>query len=119
MDQPLPLSQLFLCSQFNEEEVDDRHANEDYSSAATNAPNSEKLGRKRMSFLVVHDISDSSPYAILKVPENATTRDVIKQAVLKGGKFYLVTIVILFLDLESKQISSIIYKLIIPKCFLL
>ena len=88
MDQPLPLSQLFLCSQFNEEEVDDRHANEDYSSAATNAPNSEKLGRKRMSFLVVHDISDSSPYAILKVPENATTRDVIKQAVLKGGTFY-------------------------------
>ena len=88
MDQPLPLSQLFLCSQFNEEEVDDKHANEDYSSAATNAPNSEKLGRKRMSFLVVHDISDSSPYAILKVPENATTRDVIKQAVLKGGKFY-------------------------------
>ena len=82
MDQPLPLSQLFLCSQFNEEE--ERLANEDYSNAA-NAPNSEKLGRKRMSFLVVHDISDSSPYAILKVPENATTRDVIKQAVLKGG----------------------------------
>ena len=81
MDQPLPLSQLFLCSQFNEEE--ERLANED--SNAANAPNSEKLGRKRMSFLVVHDISDSSPYAILKVPENATTRDVIKQAVLKGG----------------------------------
>ena len=50
--------------------------------------NSEKMGRKRMSFLVVHDISDASPYAILKVPENATTRDVIKQAVLKGGQYY-------------------------------
>ena len=39
-----------------------------------------------MSFLVVHDISDASPYAILKVPESATTKDVIKQAVIKGGK---------------------------------
>ena len=81
MDQPLPLSQLFLCSQFNEEEEKLEDSN------VANAPNSEKLGRKRMSFLVVHDISDSSPYAILKVPENATTRDVIKQAVLKGGLF--------------------------------
>ena len=42
-----------------------------------------------MSFLVVHDISDASPYAILKVPENATTRDVIKQAVMKGGNYKL------------------------------
>ena len=50
-------------------------------------PNLEKLARKRMSFLVVHDISDSSPYAILKVPEGATTKDVIKQAVIKGGKY--------------------------------
>ena len=40
-----------------------------------------------MSFLVVHDISDSSPYAILKVPESATTKDVIKQAVIKGGEW--------------------------------
>jgi hypothetical protein len=38
-----------------------------------------------MSFLVVHDISDHTPYAILKVPEDATTRDVIKQAVAKAG----------------------------------
>ena len=79
-DHPLPLSQLFLCSQFNED--DDIISAEDSNAAA---PSSEKLGRKRMSFLVVHDISDASPYAILKVPENATTRDVIKQAVLKGG----------------------------------
>lgn len=50
-------------------------------------PSLEKLARKRMSFLVVHDISDSSPYAILKVPEGATTKDVIKQAVIKGGKY--------------------------------
>ena len=42
-----------------------------------------------MSFLVVHDISDASPYAILKVPESATTKDVIKQAVIKGGIYLL------------------------------
>ena len=79
MDQPLPLSQLFLCSQFNQEIELEEEAE---------VPTSEKLGRKRLSFLVVHDISDQSPYAILKVPENATTKDVIKQAVLKGGKLY-------------------------------
>lgn len=83
MDQPLPLSQLFLCSQFSEAgELQD-----DFYSEQNNIPSSEKLGRKRMSFLVVHDISDASPYAILKVPENATTKDVIKQAVIKGGNF--------------------------------
>merc|ERR1719510_2333754 len=76
MDQPLPLSQLFLCSQFNEA------AGEELGEVE---PTSERLGRKRMSFLVVHDISDASPYAILKVPENATTKEVIKQAVIKGG----------------------------------
>ena len=103
----MPLSQLFLCSQFNEEE--ERLANED--SNAANAPNSEKLGRKRMSFLVVHDISDSSPYAILKVPENATTRDVIKQAVLKGGKFYLATIFILFTPFGSRVKTNLEYNL--------
>ncbi len=37
-----------------------------------------------MSFLVVHDISDQAPYAILKVPESATTREVIRQAVAKA-----------------------------------
>ncbi len=99
MDQPLPLSQLFLCSQFNEadEEFQDEASVMEASNLSGEAkmatnfshnshmPNSERLGRKRMSFLVVHDISDNSPYAILKVPENATTKDVIKQAVMKGG----------------------------------
>ena len=42
---------------------------------------------KRMSFLVVHDISDQSPYAILKVPQNATTKDVIKQVRKFASKF--------------------------------
>lgn len=79
MDQPLPLSQLFLFSHFSEE-----------SEQLSSEEPMEKLGRKRMSFLVVHDISDSSPYAILKVPENATAKDVIKQAVIKGGNKVLI-----------------------------
>ena len=89
MDQPLPLSQLFLCTQFNQEiEMEESES----AGASSEMPAAEKLGRKRLSFLVVHDISDQSPYAILKVPENATTKDVIKQAVMKGGKplsFYI------------------------------
>ena len=67
-------------SQFSE-------AGEDvFDHPGSQVPSSDRLGRKRMSFLVVHDISDSSPYAILKVPESATTKDVIKQAVIKGGE---------------------------------
>ena len=48
-------------------------------------PDADQLARKRMSFLVVHDINDATPYAILKVHEDATTRDVIRQAVAKAG----------------------------------
>ena len=41
-----------------------------------------------MSFLVVHDISDSNPYAILKVTNDSTTQDVIKMALEKTGKLH-------------------------------
>merc|ERR1711953_1175986 len=72
----------FLCTQFNQE----IEMEESWDGASNSEmPAAEKLGRKRLSFLVVHDISDQSPYAILKVPENATTKEVIKQAVMKGG----------------------------------
>ena len=41
-----------------------------------------------MSFLVVHDISESNPYAILKVTKDSTTQDVIKMALEKTGKLH-------------------------------
>ena len=101
LDQPLPLSQLFLCSQLAdgdlvEDDFDsDGGLNLGDSGLVTSHSNSMPTatipktevpqGRKRMSFLVVHDISEHSPYAILKVPEHATTRDVIRQALIKAG----------------------------------
>lgn len=96
LDQPLPLSQLFLCSQIldgdlveddDELKISISKSGPGVSSAvgATSSGKSDQPGRKRMSFLVVHDISEHSPYAILKVPENATTRDVIRQAIAKAG----------------------------------
>ena len=82
-DLPLPLTQLFLCSQFNEEEV----VEDDDTLPSDEMPTAGQLNRKRMSFLVVHDLSEQSPYAILKVPETATTKDVIRQAVMKAGNY--------------------------------
>lgn len=76
----------YFDSQFSEAGEDVFEGQQPGGSSGGPAPSLEKLARKRMSFLVVHDISDSSPYAILKVPEGATTKDVIKQAVIKGGK---------------------------------
>ena len=76
----------YFDSQFSEAGEDVFEGQQLGGSSGGPAPSLEKLARKRMSFLVVHDISDSSPYAILKVPEGATTKDVIKQAVIKGGK---------------------------------
>ena len=89
-DQPLPLSQLFLCSQFLdgdlvEEESAKGSAIKGGHINVNPVSGGETVSKKRMSFLVVHDISEHAPYAILKVPENATTRDVIRQAVSKAG----------------------------------
>eukprot|EP00095_Tigriopus_kingsejongensis_P008940 snap_masked-scaffold199_size265817-processed-gene-1.12 protein:Tk08940 transcript:snap_masked-scaffold199_size265817-processed-gene-1.12-mRNA-1 annotation:"1-phosphatidylinositol -bisphosphate phosphodiesterase epsilon-1-like" len=96
LDQPLPLSQLFLCSHIVDGDLveDDEELTICISKAGPRVPigpgaigtgKSDQPGRKRMSFLVVHDISEHSPYAILKVPENATTREVIRQAIAKAG----------------------------------
>ena len=96
VDQPLPLSQLFLCTQFLDGDLVEEDgpqgsripgsAGSKAASSGGSASGATETGpRKRMSFLVVHDISEHSPYAILKVPENATTRDVIRQAITKAG----------------------------------
>ena len=102
LDQPLPLSQLFLCTQFLDGDIvieppgPGQGTSGSGAASASSSPTLASPGipnksqpepiRKRMSFLVVHDISESAPYAILKVQENATTRDVIKQAVAKAGE---------------------------------
>ena len=75
----LPLSSIFICSVFHRDAPSPLHARID-------GPNQNITQKKRMSFLVVHDVSDNNPYAILKVAPDSTTQDVIKMALEKAGK---------------------------------
>ena len=73
---PLPLSSLFILSVFHPDSVP---RGEDIP------PSSETLQRKRMSFLLIHDVGEQDPYAILKVTSESTTQDVIKMALAKAS----------------------------------
>jgi phosphatidylinositol phospholipase C epsilon len=81
--QPLPLSSLFILSVFHPDCLP-RTASGGESGQLP--PSEEALQRKRMSFLVVHDVSERDPYAILKVTSESTAQDVIRMALEKVGK---------------------------------
>ncbi len=72
---PLPLSSLFILSVFHPDSV-----------LREDSPSAESLQRKRMSFLLIHDVGEQDPYAILKVTSESTAQDVIKMALEKVGK---------------------------------
>ena len=59
-----------------------------------------------MSFLVVHDISDNDPYAILKVTNDSTTQDVIKMALNKTGKSHKVNDFVLVEEFEDESVNG-------------
>ena len=59
-----------------------------------------------MSFLVVHDISDNNPYAILKVTNDSTTQDVIKMALNKTGKSHKVNDFVLVEEFEDESVNG-------------
>ena len=94
----LPLSSIFICSTFH---PDSLPLNNDMD-----APNQDKLQKKRMSFLVVHDISDNNPYAILKVTNDSTTQDVIKMALEKTGKAHKADDFVLIEEVEDDQMCG-------------
>ena len=75
----LPLSSIFICCIF--------HTDSPPLLSEIDGPNPNISHKKRMSFLVVHDVSDNNPYAILKVTSDSTTQDVIKMALEKTGKY--------------------------------
>ena len=75
--QRLPLSTLFILSVFHTDSL---------PRGDGQLPSEELLQRKRMSFLVVHDVSEQDPYAILKVTSESTAQDVIRMALEKVGK---------------------------------
>ena len=74
----LPLSSIFICSVF--------HKDSPSLGSEVEGPHQSLQKKKRMSFLVVHEVSDNNPYAILKVASDSTTQEVIKMALEKGGK---------------------------------
>ena len=93
--QPLPLSSIFLCSTFHPDSPAP-------TSGSMEGPHPDALQRKRMSFLVVHDVSDSNPYAILKVTNESTTQDVIKMALEKSGKSHKADEFVLVEELDDE-----------------
>ena len=93
--QPLPLSSIFLCSTFHPDSPAP-------TTGSMEGPHPDALQRKRMSFLVVHDISDSNPYAILKVTNESTTQDVIKMALEKSGKSHKADEFVLVEELDDE-----------------
>ena len=95
ISQPLPLSSIFLCSTFHPDSPAP-------TSGSMEGPHPDALQRKRMSFLVVHDVSDSNPYAILKVTNESTTQDVIKMALEKSGKSHKADEFILVEELDDE-----------------
>ena len=95
-NKPLPLSSIFICSIFH---PDSLPLNNDMDG-----PNQDTLQKKRMSFLVVHDISDNNPYAILKVTNDSTTQDVIKMALEKTGKAHKANDFVLVEEFEDDHL---------------
>ena len=97
-DKPLPLSSLFICSIFQ--------GNSLPCNDEVTMPNQGALHKKRMSFLVVHDVSDNNPYTILKVTNDSTTKDVIKMALEKTGKSHKSDDFVLVEEIEDDHLSG-------------
>ena len=56
--------------------------------------------------MVVHDISDSNPYAILKVTNDSTTQDVIKMALEKSGKSHKADEFVLVEEVDDEMVHA-------------
>jgi len=95
-NKPLPLSSIFICSIF--------HPDSPPLNNEIIGPNQDILQKKRMSFLVVHDISANNPYAILKVTNDSTTQDVIKMALEKTGKSHKANDFVLVEEFEDDNL---------------
>nr|XP_054933838.1 1-phosphatidylinositol 4,5-bisphosphate phosphodiesterase epsilon-1-like [Dermacentor andersoni] len=108
-NQPLPLSSLFVYSEFEEEGLEVVHQNGDLlegsilkkakgktkelsTSESIRCDGRENLVagtqglKRRMFFLVVHGVMPDEPKTILKVTEDTTSREVIAQALHKANK---------------------------------
>ncbi|KAL3193090.1 hypothetical protein MRX96_058588 [Rhipicephalus microplus] len=108
-NQPLPLSSLFVYSEFEDEGLEVVHQNGDLLEGAVpkkakgrtkeisstdsircdgrdNLVAGAQGLKRRMFFLVVHGVMPDEPKTILKVTEDTTSREVIAQALQKANK---------------------------------
>ncbi|KAL1439330.1 hypothetical protein MTO96_010351 [Rhipicephalus appendiculatus] len=108
-NQPLPLSSLFVYSEFEDEGLEVVHQNGDLLEGAIpkkvkgrtkeisstdsircdgrdNLVAGAQGLKRRMFFLVVHGVMPDEPKTILKVTEDTTSREVIAQALQKANK---------------------------------
>ncbi|XP_077501808.1 uncharacterized protein LOC144112865 isoform X2 [Amblyomma americanum] len=108
-NQPLPLSSLFVYSEFEEEGLEVVQQNGDLLEGAIpkkakgkakelstaesvrcdgrdNLVASSQGLKRRMFFLVVHGVMPDEPKTILKITEDTTSREVIAQALQKANK---------------------------------
>jgi phosphatidylinositol phospholipase C epsilon len=94
----LNMASLFIYSRIEEETIDsyDEPMLSDRSktnlsimeSKLLNNPlsmNDNDKGKRKTFFLTVYGVSPDEPYTILKVIQESTTKDVLQQALIKGG----------------------------------
>ncbi|KAG1665245.1 1-phosphatidylinositol 4,5-bisphosphate phosphodiesterase epsilon-1 [Nymphon striatum] len=106
-NQPLELSSLFIFSESEEDGLDlterMNHSSEDIANRSNFTPHHSSTSnecekneegfnlssvplKRRMFFLVIHGVVQDEQSTILKITQECTTRDVIKQALSKGHK---------------------------------
>lgn len=94
----LNMASLFIYSRIEEETIDSCYADESLmdrtktnlmmmeSKLLNNQLNSDNdKGKRKTFFLTVYGVTPDEPYTILKVIQESTTKDVLQQALIKGG----------------------------------
>ncbi|KAG5673905.1 hypothetical protein PVAND_003906 [Polypedilum vanderplanki] len=92
----LNMASLFIYSRIEEETIDSCYDETmmDRAKAATlslteskllNQLNDNDKGKRKTFFLTVYGVTPDEPYTILKVIQESTTKDVLQQALMKGG----------------------------------
>jgi phosphatidylinositol phospholipase C epsilon len=92
----LNMASLFVYSRIEEESIDscydevDRNLNKNLSLMESKLLNNQinndsDKGRRKTFFLTVYGVTPDEPYTILKVIQESTTKDVLQQALMKGG----------------------------------
>jgi phosphatidylinositol phospholipase C, epsilon len=94
----LNMASLFIYSRIEEETIDSCYAEETLmdrtktnlsmmeSKLLNNQLNNDgDKGKRKTFFLTVYGVTPDEPYTILKVIQESTTKDVLQQALMKGG----------------------------------